>query len=167
MHLQYFLLLPANGVPIFFFLASPGPLPEIRCRHFREVYSAVQICVHSYPFAQPPVYISSVYQISPCFSALALPSFLAILILSSNSQTSLRTKFLLGFLLLTYPSIISRMHGSSRTTTDPRFSTMPGRRTSGFYRTGRHCLHQAQCLESRSKGELHPTKTCCEAGFHA
>ena len=36
------------------------------------------------------------------------------------------------------------MHGCSRVTKDPRIPTMPGRSTSGFYRPGRHFLHQAR-----------------------
>ena len=37
------------------------------------------------------------------------------------------------------------MHGRGRMMTiDPRTPTMPGRGTSGFYRPGRHCLHQAR-----------------------
>ena len=36
------------------------------------------------------------------------------------------------------------MHGGSRMTTDPRIPTMPERKTSGFHRPGRHCLHQAR-----------------------
>ena len=35
------------------------------------------------------------------------------------------------------------MDGRSRITKDPSTTRMPGRSTSGFYRPGRHCLHQA------------------------
>ena len=46
---------------------------------------------------------------------------------------------------------------------DYRIPVMPGRSASGFYRPGRHCLHQAPSAvwhsASRMKGELHPT-TC-------
>ena len=53
------------------------------------------------------------------------------------------------------------MHGRSRINIDPRIPTMPGRRTSGFHRPGRHCLHQARsavrCWACRMQGELHPT----------
>ena len=54
------------------------------------------------------------------------------------------------------------MHGRSRVAIDPRVPTMPGLSTSGFHRSGRHCLHQARiavrCSPSHMMGELHPTK---------
>ena len=56
------------------------------------------------------------------------------------------------------------MYGRSSMNIDPRIPTMPERsNTSGFHRSGRHCLHQAlrsavSCSASRMKGELHPTK---------
>ena len=58
-------------------------------------------------------------------------------------------------------------------TIDPRIPTMPGWRASGFYRPGRHCLHQgrsaARCWASRmKKGELHPLRrTAFEEDFLA
>ena len=51
-------------------------------------------------------------------------------------------------------------HGRSRMTIDPRIPTMPGQRTSGFHRPGKHCLHQARravkCWASRMECEVHP-----------
>ena len=48
------------------------------------------------------------------------------------------------------------IHGRSRTTVDPRITTMPGRIASGFHGPGRHCLHQARsavrCWASRMEG---------------
>ena len=55
------------------------------------------------------------------------------------------------------------MHGRSRMIIDPRVPTMPRRSTSGFYGSGRRCLHQARsavrCWTSRMEGGLHPTKS--------
>ena len=52
---------------------------------------------------------------------------------------------------------------------DPRIPTMPGRRTSGFHRPGRHCWCRARsalrCSPSRIKGELHPTQNCLWGGI--
>ena len=39
------------------------------------------------------------------------------------------------------------VHGRNRITIDPRITTMPGRSTSGYHRTGKDCLNQ-----SRSRG---------------
>ena len=54
------------------------------------------------------------------------------------------------------------VHGLVRMTICPRIATIPGRRTSGFHQTGRHCLHQARravrCSASRMKSELHTSK---------
>ena len=36
------------------------------------------------------------------------------------------------------------VHGRSRMTIYPRIPTLPGRSTSGFHQSGRHCLHQAR-----------------------
>ena len=50
------------------------------------------------------------------------------------------------------------VHGRSCMTIDPRIPTMPGRSTSGFHQTGRHCLHQARsAVRGREKNTL--TKT--------
>ena len=57
--------------------------------------------------------------------------------------------------------VLISMRGRSRMSIDPRVPTRPGRSTSGFYRPGRHCLHQARSAvrrwASRMKGELHLT----------
>ena len=52
------------------------------------------------------------------------------------------------------------MHSRSLKTVDSRIPTMPGRRSSGFHRPGRHRVHQSavRCLARRMKGELHPTR---------
>ena len=54
-------------------------------------------------------------------------------------------------------------------TIDHRIPTLPGRSTSGFYRPGRHGVHQARiavrCSASRIKGELHPTKNHVSGGL--
>ena len=59
-------------------------------------------------------------------------------------------------------SVHVAMCTASPKTVDPRIPTMPGRSMSGFYRSGRHCLHQARssmrCSASRMKGGLLPTK---------
>ena len=61
------------------------------------------------------------------------------------------------------------VHGRSRMTIDPRTPTMPGRSTSGFHQTGRHCLHQARravrCSASRMKGDVHPSKSRSQDGL--
>ena len=50
------------------------------------------------------------------------------------------------------------MHGCSLKSIDPRISTMLKRRTLGFHRPDRHCLHQARSAvwgsANRMKGEL-------------
>ena len=52
---------------------------------------------------------------------------------------------------------------------DPREATMPGRSLLGFYRPGRHHVHQAQssveCSASRMKGQLHPIRTYGRGGL--
>ena len=40
--------------------------------------------------------------------------------------------------------VYSVVHSVSRMTIDPRIPTLPGRSTSGFHQSGRHCLHQAR-----------------------
>ena len=51
-------------------------------------------------------------------------------------------------------SVLSFVHGRSRMTLDPRIPAMPGRSTSAFHQSGRHCLHQARsavrCSASRT-----------------
>ena len=54
------------------------------------------------------------------------------------------------------------VHGRSRLTIDPRIPTMPGRSTSAFHQSGRHCLHQARSAmrcSASMKGELHPSQS--------
>ena len=54
------------------------------------------------------------------------------------------------------------MHSRSRVSIDRRVPAMPGRRTPGFHRPGRHRVHETRsavrCSTSRMKGELHPAK---------
>ena len=61
------------------------------------------------------------------------------------------------------------MRGRNRMTLDRRIPTMPGRSVSGFYRPGRHCLHQARGAvrgsRNRMKGELHPAKNRLSGGL--
>ena len=60
-----------------------------------------------------------------------------------------------GGVLMSYMAVVVPM------TIDPRIPKIPGRGTSGFHRSGRHCLHKARsavrCFSIRMKGELHPT----------
>ena len=71
--------------------------------------------------------------------------------------------------IFVWGGVLIIMHGRSGMTIDPRIPTIPGRRTSGFHRPGRHCLHQARsaarCWASRMKGELHPTKNLFRGGI--
>ena len=56
--------------------------------------------------------------------------------------------------------IVIAMRGRSRMIKGPCIPTMPGRSTPGFYRPGRHGVHQARsavrCSASSIKGGLHP-----------
>ena len=51
----------------------------------------------------------------------------------------------------------SFMHG--RKSINPCAASTPGRSTSGFYRPGRHCLHQA-------RGAVRSSPSCMQRGLH-
>ena len=51
------------------------------------------------------------------------------------------------------------MHGRSRMTIDPRIPAMPGRRSSGFHRPGRHLLAPSRAECRRVFDESHERAT--------